>query len=37
MIDYTDDADAAFRRFADAGMHLVRSTMPMRDWPGMPV
>lgn len=33
--DFTDDADAAFRRFADAGMHVVRSTNPIADWPGM--
>ena len=35
MIDYTDDADAAYRRFADAGMHVVRSTTPIDQWPGM--
>jgi nicotinamidase-related amidase len=33
--DYTDRADAAFRRFADAGMHVVRSTDPMESWPGL--
>ena len=26
VVDYTDEADAAFRRFAEAGMHVVRST-----------
>ncbi len=36
VIDYTDTADKAFRRFADAGMHLVRSTDPMESWPGFP-
>ncbi len=35
VMDYTDRADAAFRRFADAGMHVVRSTDPVRSWPGM--
>ena len=30
------EADAAFRRFAEAGMHLVRSSEPMSAWPGMP-
>ena len=35
VIDYTDAADAAFRRFADAGMHVVRSTEPMAQWPGL--
>ena len=34
-IDYTEDADRAFRRFAEAGMHLVRSTEPMQRWPGI--
>jgi nicotinamidase-related amidase len=33
-IDYTDDADAAFARFAEAGAHLVRSTEPIASWPG---
>jgi nicotinamidase-related amidase len=35
VIDYTDLADASFRRFAEAGMHVVRSTDPMESWPGM--
>jgi nicotinamidase-related amidase len=35
VIDYTDHADAAFRRFADAGMHIVRSTDPIDQWPGI--
>lgn len=35
VIDYTDQADAAFRRFAEAGMHLVRSTDPIDSWPGI--
>jgi len=26
VVDYTDEADAAFRRFAEAGMRVVRST-----------
>jgi nicotinamidase-related amidase len=33
VIDYTDEADAAFERFARAGMHVVRSTDPITDWP----
>lgn len=33
--DYTDEADAAFERFRNAGMHMVRSTDPMTSWPGM--
>ncbi len=36
VADYTDEADAAFARFAAAGMHVVRSTEPMSTWPGMP-
>jgi nicotinamidase-related amidase len=35
VIDYTDQADAAFQRFARAGMHLVRSTEPLTRWPGL--
>jgi nicotinamidase-related amidase len=34
-VDYTEEADAAFRRFAAAGMHVVRSTDPITDWPGL--
>ena len=33
--DYTEEANAAFRRFADAGMHVVRSTEPLESWPGL--
>jgi nicotinamidase-related amidase len=35
VVDYTDQADAAFRRFAAAGMHVVRSTDPIEGWPDM--
>ena len=35
VIDYTEQADAAFRRFAEAGFHVVRSTEPMAAWPDM--
>ena len=35
VIDYTDDAQAAFDRFSAAGMHLVRSDQPMATWPGL--
>jgi nicotinamidase-related amidase len=34
-VDYTDEADAAFARFAEAGMHVVRSTQPIESWPGI--
>jgi len=31
--DYTEQADQAFARFSEAGMHLVRSTDPVSSWP----
>jgi nicotinamidase-related amidase len=34
-VDYTDEANAAFARFADAGMRVVRSTDPIEAWPGL--
>jgi nicotinamidase-related amidase len=34
-MDYTDQANEAFQRFADAGMHIVRSTDPLKGWPGI--
>jgi nicotinamidase-related amidase len=30
VVDHTDAADAAYERFAQAGMHVVKSTDP--DW-----
>ncbi len=33
--DFTPQADAAFQRFADAGMRLVKSTDPVESWPGI--
>jgi nicotinamidase-related amidase len=35
VVDHTDEADAAFRRFEAAGMHVVRSTDPIESWPGV--
>lgn len=35
VIDYTDAAEAAFQRFKDAGMHVVRSSEPIMEWPGI--
>jgi nicotinamidase-related amidase len=32
-VDYTDEADAAFERYAAAGLHVVRSTDPVESWP----
>ncbi len=34
-VDFTEQADAAFARFAAAGAHVVRSTTPMSAWTGM--
>lgn len=34
--DYTDSADQAFARFAEAGMHRVKSTDPLDSWPDFP-
>lgn len=31
-MDYTNQADAAFERFADAGMKIIRSTDPVESW-----
>ncbi len=33
--DFTPQAEAALRRFADAGMHLVKSTDPLANWPDL--
>jgi nicotinamidase-related amidase len=35
VVDYTEEADAAVRRFAEAGMNVVRSTDPIETWPGI--
>jgi nicotinamidase-related amidase len=35
VVDYTEQADAAFQRFADAGMNVVRSVDPLDRWPGI--
>jgi nicotinamidase-related amidase len=32
VIDFSDQADQAFEQFAEAGMHLVKSTDPMSEW-----
>jgi nicotinamidase-related amidase len=34
VIDFSGPADAAFREFAEAGMHCVESTRPLVSWPG---
>jgi nicotinamidase-related amidase len=35
VVDYTDEADAAFERYAAAGMHVVRSVDAIESWPGL--
>jgi nicotinamidase-related amidase len=35
VVDYTDEAQAAFERYTAAGMHVVRSTDPIGSWPGV--
>jgi len=35
VVDYTAEADAAFERYAAAGMHVVRSTESITSWPGL--
>lgn len=37
VIDYTDQAEAAYRRFMEAGMHVVKSTQPITEWPGIQI
>ncbi len=36
VVDYTEQADEAFERFAAAGMHLVKSTQPLDSWAEFP-
>ncbi len=35
VADFTPMADAALQKFADAGMHLVKSTDAIASWPGL--
>jgi nicotinamidase-related amidase len=35
VIDYTEQANEAFQKFSDAGMHVVRSSDPIVNWPGI--
>jgi nicotinamidase-related amidase len=35
VVDYTDEADAAFDRYMAAGAQVVRSTEPIASWPGL--
>jgi len=36
VVDYTEQADEAFERFAAAGIHLVQSTQPLDSWAEFP-
>jgi nicotinamidase-related amidase len=33
-VDYTDEGDTHFARFAESGAHVVRSDVPLAEWPG---
>lgn len=35
IVDFTQPANEAFEKFASAGMKIVRTTVPMKDWPGL--
>ncbi|MGD8344960.1 MAG: hypothetical protein PVI38_19400 [Desulfobacterales bacterium] len=35
VIDYTEQGNDAFQKFADAGMHVVQSSDPIVSWPGI--
>ena len=35
VVDYTDEANAAFERYREAGLNVVRSTEPIASWPGV--
>ena len=35
VVDFTEAADAAYARFAAAGVHLARTTLPLEAWPGL--
>lgn len=35
IADFTPEAEAALKKFADAGMHVVQSTTPLDQWPDL--
>jgi len=37
LFDFTEPAEAALRRFQEAGMHVVESTTPLGEWPDFPI
>jgi hypothetical protein len=36
LFDFTPQAEEAFGRWRDAGMHLVDTETPLSEWPGFP-
>jgi nicotinamidase-related amidase len=36
VVDFSEQADAAYQRFADSGIHIVKSTDPISQWPDIP-
>jgi nicotinamidase-related amidase len=34
LVDYTDEAEAAFKKFAEAGMNIINALDDLRSWPG---
>jgi nicotinamidase-related amidase len=35
-VDFTTQAEKTYQQFADAGMHIIRSTQPLEMWPNFP-
>jgi len=35
VIDYTEEANRTYQKFAEAGAHIVRSTEPLSEWQGI--
>ncbi len=35
VVDFSDQAEETYQRFAAAGMHRVRSSTPLAEWPGL--
>jgi hypothetical protein len=33
LADFTDEAQSALGRFHEAGMHIVKTTTPLSQWP----
>ena len=36
LFDFTPQAEAAFDRWPEAGMHIVDTATPMAEWPELP-